>query len=62
MVLGFPRSPSSPEGGSAGNSGPAPSIHGLLGQGQRVQCKPLVQARHSLIGMLSSTQTRGNSW
>lgn len=40
----------------------APSMHRLLGQGQSVQCKPLVQPSHSLIGMFSSAQTDDNSW
>lgn len=54
--------PLAPEGGSAGSYGPAPSMHGLLGQGQRVQCEPPVQPRHSLIRMFISTQTGDNSW
>lgn len=38
MFFGLSREsqlPLAPEGGSAGSYGPAPSMHGLLGQGQR---------------------------
>lgn len=63
-VLGLSKEsqfPLAPEGGSVGSYGPVSSIHRLLGQGQGVQCEPLVQPKHSLIGMFSSTQTGGNS-
>lgn len=63
MVLGLSREPQvllAPKGDPAGSYGPAPSIH--LGQGQRVQCEPLLEHRHSLRGVFSLAQTGDNSW